>query len=163
MSDEAKRQDGGATPRIPVVVIRHPKERISKCSLRHLHERPEISFFKATKTFSFDATDHLLLAVDAPPLSPADAGHPLLLLDSTWRLLPTLQSCLRGTPIRRSIPDDLATTCYPRASKNFEDPTRGLASVEALYLAKRLLGEDDPTLLDGYHWQREFLAQFEAH
>lgn len=148
------------TPRIPVVVIRHAKERISKCSLRHLHDREEITFFRATKTFTFDATDHLLLAVDAPPLSPADAGHPLLLLDSTWRLLPRLHEHLTGTPIARSIPDGMAETCYPRVSRNHEDPTRGLASVEALYLAKRLLGEEDPTLLDGYHWKNEFLAQF---
>ena len=151
--------DADDTRRHPVVVIRHPKERISKCSLRFLHDRPDITFYKATPSFSFDCTDHLLLAVDAPPLSPADAGHPLLLLDSTWRLLPDLQRCLEGTPIRRSIPDGLAETCYPRASKNFEDPTHGLASVEALYLAKRLLGDDDPSLLDGYHWKEPFLEQ----
>ena len=41
-----------------------------------------------------------------------------------------------------------------------EDPVEGLASVEALYVAKRLLGDDDPSLLDGYHWKDEFLAQF---
>lgn len=142
----------------PVTVIRHPKERISKCSLRPLHGRADITFLRATRTFTFDATGFTLLAVDAPPLSPLDAGRPLLLLDSTWRLLPQLMACLTGTPVPRSIPGDIRTA-YPRISKIAEDPLQGLASVEALYLAKRLIGEDDPSLLDGYYWREAFLAQ----
>lgn len=145
---------------IPVTVIRHPKERVSKCSLRHLHDRDELTFLKATAGFSFDATGFLLLAVDAPVLSPADRGAPLLLLDSTWRYLPVLQSCVVGAPIPRSLPRTLETS-YPRTSKVFDDPAAGLASVEALYAAKRLLGENDPTLLDGYHWKAAFLAQLD--
>ena len=143
---------------IRTTVIRHPKERIAKCSLRFLHERPEMTFLRANPGFTFDATGFVLLAVDAPPLSPADAAHPLLLLDSTWRWLPQLLACVRGEPIRRSIPGNLRTA-YPRVSKVFEDPAAGLASIEALYVARRLLGDDDPTLLDGYHWKDQFLAE----
>ena len=143
---------------VRTTVIRHPKERIAKCSLRFLHERPEMMFLRANPGFTFDATGFVLLAVDAPPLSTADADHPLLLLDSTWRWLPQLLACVRGEPIRRSIPGNLRTA-YPRVSKVFEDPAAGLASIEALYVARRLLGDDDPTLLDGYHWREQFLAQ----
>jgi pre-rRNA-processing protein TSR3 len=143
---------------VRTTVIRHPKERIAKCSLRFLHERSEMTFLRANPGFTFDATGFVLLAVDAPPLSPADADHPLLLLDSTWRWLPQLLACVRGEPIRRSIPGNLRTA-YPRVSKVFEDPAAGLASIEALYVARRLLGDDDPTLLDGYHWREQFLAQ----
>lgn len=146
----------------PITVIRHPKERISKCSLQPLHSRPDITFLKATRSFTFDATGYTLLAVDAPPLSPEDAGRPLLLLDSTWRLLPQLMACLTGTPVPRSIPGDIRTA-YPRISKIAEDPLAGLASVEALYLAKRLIGEDDPSLLDAYHWREAFLEQVNAN
>ena len=146
---------------IPTTVIRHPKERIRKCSLRFLHDRPEMTFLKAKPELRFDATGFLLLAVDAPPLSLADRGHPLLLLDSTWRWLPQLEACVTGAPIRRSIPNGLRTA-YPRVSKLFEDPAAGLASIEALYTARRLLGDDDVTLLDGYHWRDEFLAQLAA-
>jgi pre-rRNA-processing protein TSR3 len=144
--------------RIAVTVIRHPKERISKCSLRHLHERPGFTFLRAGAGFAFDASGFTLLAVDAPVLTPADAGRPLLLLDSTWRYLPRLLACLRGSPAARSVPAGVVTA-YPRTSRLFEDPAHGLASVEALYVAKRLLGEDDPTLLDGYHWKEAFLGQ----
>lgn len=144
---------------VPVTVIRHVKERISKCSLRFLHDRPEFTFLRAKPGFTFDATGFLVLAVDAPVLGEADAGRPLLLLDSTWRYLPGLSACLHGDPLRRSVPASIVTA-YPRASRIFDDPTGGLASVEALYAAKRLLGDDDPDVLTGYHWREAFLAQF---
>ena len=140
-----------------VVIIRHPRERISKCSLRHLHGRPGFTFLKATQDFRFDATDYLELAVDAAPLSPVDCGRPLLLLDSTWRLLPELQAQIDGVTTRRSIPAGISTA-YPRVSRNFPDPPGGLASIEALYVALRILGFDDPSILDSYHWRSEFLA-----
>lgn len=143
---------------VPTTVIRHPKERIAKCSLRFLHDRPEMTFLRARPGFRFDATGFTLLAVDAPPLSTADAGRPLLLLDSTWRWLPQLLACVTGAPERRSIPGNLVTA-YPRTSKVFEDPAAGLASIEALYVARALLGDDDPTLLDGYHWREQFLQR----
>ncbi|MFO1051176.1 MAG: hypothetical protein U1F36_03035 [Planctomycetota bacterium] len=144
---------------IPVTVIRHPKERVAKCSLRTLHGREGFTFLRASHGMRFDATGHLLLAVDAPPLTIEDRGHPILLLDSTWRHLAALMRCVTGTPIRRSIPGGVRTA-YPRQSRIFEDPEAGLASIEALYLCKRILGEDDESLLDGYHWKDTFLAQF---
>lgn len=143
-------------PAVRTVVIRHPNENLAKCSLTPLHGRPEITFETASGDFRFDATGHILLAVDAPVLSPADAGHPLLLLDTTWHLLPKLLNRLVGAPIRRSLPADVRTA-YPRVSKMHRDPERGLASVEALYLARKLLGDDDPSLLSDYRWKDAFL------
>lgn len=143
---------------IDVTVIRHPKERINKCSLRHLHARAGFTFLRARPGFTFDATGFTLLAVDAPVLTRADAGRPLLLLDSTWRYLPRLLACLRGAPIARSVPRAIVTA-YPRMSRTFADPDAGLASVEALYVALRLLGHDEVSLLEGYHWRAQFLAQ----
>ncbi len=143
----------------PVTIIRHAKERKSKCTLEPLRGRPGITFLEARPDFRFNATGYLLLAIDAPVLSPEDAKHPLLLLDSTWRLLPQLMSKVDGEPILRTLPLHVRTA-YPRVSKISEDPARGLASVEALYLAKRLLGDDDPSLLEHYHWREDFLRQF---
>ncbi len=139
-----------------VVIIRHAREKISKCSLRHLHDRPGFTFHKAIKGFEFDATDYLELAVDAEPLSIDDRDRPLLLLDSTWRLLAELRQCVTGKTLRRSIPAGVQTA-YPRTSRNYEDPVGGLASVEALFVALELLGQRDESLLDAYHWKREFL------
>ena len=142
--------------KVQTTVIRHLKERISKCSLRFLHDRPEMTFLRGKPDLRFDATGFLLLAVDAPPLSIDDAGKPLLLLDSTWRWLAQLQDCVIGEPLPRSIPGGLRTA-YPRVSKVFDDPAGGLASIEALYVARKVLGDDDPALLDGYHWKEDFL------
>ncbi len=158
-STENDAEDHGS--RIPTTVIRHAKERISKCSLRFLHERPEMTFLRAKPGFEFVADGFTLLGIDAPTLTSADADRPLLLLDSTWKLLPALGRAVTGAPAVRSIPAGI-TTAYPRVSKLFDDPSVGLASIEALYLARRLLGDRDDSLLDGYHWKAEFLAQLDA-
>ncbi len=148
-------------PPVPVTIIRSPRERLAKCSLRHLEGRPGFTFIRARGDLRFDATGFTLLALAAPPLSARDAGRPLLILDSSWRHLPRLRRALAGEPIERSLPEGVASA-YPRTSKLFQDPAGGLASIEALYLAKLLLGEPDPTLLDGYHWRDEFLAGLQA-
>jgi pre-rRNA-processing protein TSR3 len=147
-------------PPIDTVVIRHPKERLSKCSLVPLHGRPDIRFYRATPRFRFDSTGYLLLTPAAPVLSAVDRGRPLLLLDGTWRYAAQLERCLDGDPVRRSLPGSIVTA-YPRKSKLFADPDAGLASVEALYAARRILGDDDPALLDGYRWKDAFLRNFE--
>jgi pre-rRNA-processing protein TSR3 len=54
------------------------------------------------------------------------------------------------------------STAYPRTSKCFDDPAQGLASIEALYLARALLGDKDPSLLDGYYWRDDFLRRCAA-
>ena len=140
---------------VPVTIIRHSKERRSKCSLTHLEGREEISFFRARTGWSFDATGFTVLGLNAPILSSADDGRPLLLLDSTWRLLPQLESCLVGTGVRRSLPS--VQTAYPRVSKIAHDPLGGLASVEALYFAQYLLGTADISILEEYHWRETFI------
>ena len=100
-------------------------------------------------------TGFTVLALGAQELSVEDAGRPLLLLDSTWRLLPQLEACLHGAGVRRTLP--AVGTAYPRVSKIAEDPNGGLASVEALYLAKLLLGERDDSLLEAYYWRKNFM------
>lgn len=172
---------------IPTVIIRHPKERLSKCSLEPLRGQPHLAFLKAKPGFRFDASGFILLSVDAPVLSPQDTAldspaegrsladrltslglippgtipshRPLLLLDSTWLLLPKLERMLDGSPLPRSLPSGIRTA-YPRISKLAEDPGAGLASVEALYLAQHALGHHEPGLLAHYRWRDSFLQQF---
>ena len=86
----------------------------------------------------------------------ADSARPLLLLDATWRLLEDMQGAIVGTPVRRSIPAGVATA-YPRISRYGSDPAAGLASVEALFVARAMLGFWEPELLDEYHWADGFL------
>ena len=140
------------------VIVRHPKEKLSKCSLTPLHGRGDLVFYRATESFEFDATGYLLLDIDAPVISEVDNPMPLLLLDSTWRLLPKLMGKIKGNPVRRRLPANLMTA-YPRVSKIEQDPMGGLASVEALFAARFLMGRPTPELLDSYYWKDVFLAQ----
>ena len=105
---------------VPTVVIRHPNENLAKCSLTPLHGRPEMTFLLGEGDMRFDATGYIVLAVDCPVISAADAGKPLLLLDTTWALLPKLVNRLTGTPVYRSLPDHVRTA-YPRVSKMHKD------------------------------------------
>jgi len=141
----------------PTSIIRHPKERKSKCSLTPLEGRKDLSFYKGRPDWSFDMTGFTVLAMGAPELSSADVGRPLLLLDSTWRLLPQIEACLTGEGVYRTLP--VVETAYPRVSKIAEDPNGGLASVEALYLAKCMLGERDDSLLKHYYWKESFVER----
>lgn len=144
----------------PVAVIRHHKERRSKCSLTSLEGRSDIEFFQARPGWEFDVSAYTVLALGAPLLSREDAGRPLLLLDSTWRLLPQLESCLGGVGTYRTLP--AVQTAYPRISKIARDPTGGLASVEALYLARLLVGVRDDSLLNDYYWRDQFLENLQS-
>lgn len=138
-----------------VIVIRHPKENIKKCSLRFLHDKDGFEFHKANDNFSFDATGCILLEIDAPPITEDDKGKPILLLDSTWRLLPKIRNKVYGNYIARSIPPSVKTA-YPRISKIFADPD-GLATVEALYAAMRMAGNPDVSVLKHYPFAKKFM------
>jgi pre-rRNA-processing protein TSR3 len=127
--------------------------------LTPLEGREDLCFHRARLGWEFDATGFIVLGLDAPVLSEADAEYPILLLDSTWRLLPQLEACLKGQGLRRSLP--MVETAYPRVSKVSEDPLGGLASVEALYLSRLLQGRLDESLLEAYHWKDDFLANVE--
>lgn len=139
-----------------VTVLRHPRENLKKCSMRGLEGRENFQFFKAVDNFSLDASGMILLEIGAPEISESDAGIPILLLDSTWRLLPKLRGKVFGNFIPRSLPSSIKTA-YPRISKTFEDPHGGLATIEALYAALRLAGKPDESLLDGYFFKEKFL------
>lgn len=173
----------------PIVVLRHPKERKSKCTMQPMHSVPGFFFHNASPSLRYDGTGHLLLALGAPLLTvddgswqpgerdevealresranpPAGAVYhdfprrPILLLDATWRRLPAVARCVVGAPIRRSLPEGVRTA-YPRVNATGRDPAGGLATIEALYVALRQLGCPDTGVLQGYHWKDAFLTQF---
>lgn len=140
-----------------VRVLRHPKENRRKCSLEPLVGDPRFEFVRWHPSSAHDATGYTLLEIDAPVLTGADAGRPLLILDSTWRYLPKMRQALRGLFAPRSLPAALATA-YPRVARLSRNPDAGLASIEAVYAALRILGQRDDTLLDSYRWKDDFLA-----
>jgi pre-rRNA-processing protein TSR3 len=136
----------------PTLILRHRKENLKKCSLRGLETRPDCAFFTYPGAYLPDLSRYVLLSVDAPPLSPEDAHQGLLLIDSTWRYAKVMHKTLPPSLPCRSIPLGYQTA-YPRC----QEDDRGLASVEALFLAYQLLGRSTDGLLDGYYWKDPFL------
>lgn len=144
----------------PTIILRHRRENLKKCSLRGLEQRKDLQFFRYPKDKLPDLTGYVLLTLEAPPLSPRDAHLGLFLIDGTWRHAQTMFSQL-PLPHQfacRSIPPEYATA-YPRKQEDCSDPDRGLASVEALYIAYYLMGRPVDGLLDHYYWKGSFLEK----
>ena len=136
------------------LILRDRRERKSRCTIWPLRQHPALRVIHHPWKQPPDLTDYFLLWHDAPELSVADGKKGLLLVDGSWRWAEKLSLPLSDIP-KRSIQG--IRTAYPRSSKLFEDPDGGLATVEALFAAHRILGKDIHGLLDYYHWAEQFL------
>lgn len=139
----------------PTVIIVHPKERKAKCTVAWLKGDERFQFFRGPRR-PVDLSGYVRLAMDGPELSPADMNSGLLVLDGTWKLVDRLAPKVSEVPQRR-LPS--VQTAYPRSSKVSTDPEGGLATIEAVYAALRILGRDVTGLLSHYHWADEFLQR----
>lgn len=141
---------------LPTIILRHRKENLKKCSLRGLETREDLCFL----TYPLDPMpilkEQIILVMDAPPLTQNDQGHGLFLIDGTWKYAEVMQRQVQGQYIERSIPLHFRTS-YPRKQTGCADPNRGLASVEALFIAYHILGYNTEGLLDYYYWKKPFL------
>lgn len=138
-----------------ILILVRRGENPAQCTIRRLRGTPGLDFLAYPLRRTPDLTKHLLLAPDAPPLSPVDVGHPLLLLDASWRHAAAMRRAI-GTIASRSVPAGWQTA-YPRCSKIHTDPPAGLATVEALYAALCTLGFRDDSLLRFYPWRDAFM------
>ncbi len=142
----------------PDIVIKD-RESKQKCSIEPLRGRPDLLFFHSEQlnTLQPDIMEgYLFLHVEGQPLTEADFGQPLLLLDASWRRAFRLaQLPIFHSLSKRCLPEFL--TSYPRVSKLYALPHGGLASVEALYVARLIQGREEPMLLEHYHWREQFL------
>jgi len=136
------------------VIVRHSKENPRKCSVLPLRGRPDLVFLGYPVKEMPDLTGYVRLAADGPELSKEDAASGLLLLDGSWRWAAAMTRDFQHVP-PRSLHG--YQTAYPRVSKLGTDPQHGLAAVEALYVAYRVLGRPTEGLLEHYHWAAEFL------
>lgn len=136
------------------VVVRHPNERPQRCSVYPLRHRPDLLFIEYPARSYPDFRRYVRLAPDGPELSDADADKGLLVLDGSWRWAGVMTKQFAEVP-PRSLKG--IKTAYPRVSKVYQDPAEGLATVEALYAALRIMRRSTAGLLDHYHWREEFL------
>lgn len=140
----------------PTVVIRHRRENLKKCSLRGLEKHPDFIFYTYPNHTVPSLDDYVLLDFEGEPLTEKDKG--IIIIDGTWRLAGDIvknTKALHGLP-KRSLPAHYRTA-YPRRQNDCADPFRGLASIEAIYIAHKILQKDVNGLLDRYFWKNEFL------
>lgn len=143
----------------PTVIFRHRRENLKKCSLEPIKHRADLLFFTYPREELPPLPGYCLLTLGAPLLKPSDSARGLLLIDATWRYAKRIEKQLlnRGPWLKRSLPP--IATSYPRKQLDCIDPNRGLASVEALYVAYTLLGRKTNGLLDHYRWKDDFLLR----
>jgi len=138
---------------LPTILLMHPREKAVKCTVQCLRSREGFRF--CTHPYIPEIPEqYVRLGLGGPLLSPADAESGLLVLDGTWRLAARMEPFVRHVQVRTLPP---WRTAYPRVSKFYQDPSDGLATIEAIFAAYHILGRETTGLLDGYHWREQFL------
>ncbi len=140
----------------PTIIVVHRRENRKKCSVEPLRGRAGFVFRTYPDDEPESLTGYVKLGIGGPLLSEADRDCGLLFIDGTWKLAERMDKQYAHVPVRSLLPWQ---TAYPRVSKQFEDPSAGLATIEAIFLAFRMLGRDTRGLLDQYHWIEEFLRR----
>lgn len=145
----------------PTIILRHRRENLKKCSLKGLETRSDCRFFTYPKDQLPNLSSYVLLALDAPVLTEADQNKGIFIIDGTWRYAAQMEGQLERPQLfeRRSLPPGFQTA-YPRRQEDCPEPNRGLASVEALFIAYSILGRDTTGLLDHYYWGEDFLKKY---
>jgi len=136
-------------------MVVHPREKRSKCTVEPLRSRDDFVFVRFPNQCPLSLNGYVRLGLGGPELTEDDASHGLLVLDGTWKLAARMEPFYADVPVR-SLP--AARTAYPRVSQLYQDPADGLATVEAVYLAHRIMGRSLDGLLDQYYWKNEFLG-----
>ncbi len=144
---------------LPTIVIRHRKENLKKCSLHGLEDRSDLHFLTYPVASLPQLENYFLLSFDGPLLSKEDHDSGLVILDGTWRYAKKMEENLPilATLPKRSLPKFIKTA-YPRKQADCANPERGLASIEAIYVAHLLLERNVEGLLENYYWKKEFLS-----
>ena len=137
------------------IIVVHPRERRAKCTVQPLRQQSGFQFYKHPR-FPQNLDGYIRLGLGGPVLSSEDQGAGLLVLDGTWRWVEPMERLVATLPVR-SLPP--LVTAYPRSSKVSENPDGGLATIEAIYAAYRLLGRETTGLLDHYRWGAAFVEQ----
>ena len=143
---------------LPTIILRHRKENLKKCSLKGLEKRNDLVFYTYPITFPKDLNGYMMLHMLGEELTEKDQDKGLFLLDSTWRYEEKMRRYAnQKAPLQlRKIPD-IYRTAYPRAQTGCIDEKRGLATVEALYIALKILNRPTEGLLENYYWKDSFL------
>lgn len=139
------------------------RESPRKCSIFPLKYRDDLIFISSEQILDEQISPdfflgYLFLHVDGTPLTEQDRSSPLLLMDGSWKRAQALSKLPHVSNLpKRSLQG--VSTSYPRVSKLYAMPPTGLATVEALYIARLIQGREDDALLLHYHWREDFIRK----
>lgn len=139
----------------PTIFVVHPRERRSKCTIEPLRGRDGFVFWTFPDIGPEPLDGYVRLGLGGDLLGPADRDRGLLVLDGTWRLAERMVPPFAHLPVRSLW---RWQTAYPRQSKLFDDPSAGLATIEALYAAFVQMSRSTKGLLESYLWKDRFLS-----
>lgn len=154
--DSQNHASGEINDCLPTIIVVHPKERRSKCSVEPLRSRSDFRFYRFPDHVTLPLDGYVRLGLGGKELSADDANSGLLVLDGTWKLAAKMEPAYRDIPVR-TLP--VIRTAYPRVSKISTDPDGGLATVEAVYAALRIMNRQVDGILDDYYWKDQFLTE----
>jgi pre-rRNA-processing protein TSR3 len=140
----------------PTIIVVHPRENRAKCSVEPLRSRDGFLFWKHPQRGAESLDGYVRLGIGGEPLAPADRSLGLFVIDGTWKLAAEMEKAYADLPIRSLHP---WVTAYPRVSKIFNDPTAGLATIEAIYAAYHQMSRSTEGLLNAYYWKDQFLTK----
>jgi pre-rRNA-processing protein TSR3 len=140
----------------PTVIVVHPREKRSKCSVEPLRGRPDFAFWTFPNQGQEPIDGYVRLGMGGELLNAEDSAKGLLVLDGTWKLAEKMEPFYSDMPVK-SIPS--WQTAYPRVSKLWADPSSGLATIEAIFAAYICMNRDTTGLLDSYYWAEEFVTK----
>lgn len=143
------------SPLPPTIIVVHPRERRSKCSVEPLRGRPGFVFWEFPNRGPEPLEGYVRLGLGGRLLTPDDRARGLVVLDGTWKYAERMERDYAELPVRSL---GAWVTAYPRRSKLYDDPAAGLATIEAVYAAYLQMGRDPAGLLDDYRWGADFLS-----
>jgi pre-rRNA-processing protein TSR3 len=141
----------------PTVIVVHPRE---KRSVEPLRGRADFVFWTFPNQGPESIDGYVRLGIGGDELSEEDSAKGLLVLDGTWKLAEKMEPFYSELPVK-SLP--AWQTAYPRVSKLWEDPTSGLATIEAIFAAHVCMQRDTTGLLDSYYWADEFVTKNQSY
>lgn len=144
------------------IIVDHG-ETSNKCTILPLKYRSDFHIHQVPSSFSPQA--EILLHPKGLALNTFVESKPRIervaAVDCIWRRLEPILQEIQAPHIQVSIPDGFVSA-YPRVSKKDHDPSGGLATIEALFIAAAFLGHWDLTLLREYFFAEKFLEMNQA-
>jgi ribosome biogenesis protein Tsr3 len=99
----------------------------------------------------------VLLHPEGECLTKIKSSMGIAAIDCVWRRVePILSRIAAPVPVLARIPDGFQTAYLRKSSFGF-DPDGGLATIEAIFAARALLGDWQPDLLSKYPFGRAFV------